>query len=51
MPENIRNAYQYYTCANMQRLRGLGYNRDFTSLEDGVARYVRHFLLAEDKFL
>ncbi len=51
MPENIRNAYQYHTCADMQRLRGLGYNRDFTSLEDGVTRYVKGYLLAEDKFL
>jgi len=50
MPENIRNAYQYYTCADMQRLRGLGYNRDFTSLEDGVTKYVQEFLLSADKF-
>ena len=50
MPENIRNAYQYYTCADMQRLRGLGYNRDFTALEDGVSKYVQQFLLVADKF-
>jgi hypothetical protein len=34
----------------MQRLRGLGYYRDFTSLEDGVTKYVQGFLLAADKF-
>ena len=50
MPENIRNAYQYYTQADMQRLRSLGYNRDFTSLEDGVTTYVQDYLMAADKF-
>ena len=50
MPESIRNAYQYYTQADMSRLRALGYNRDFTSLEDGVTKYVQQFLRAEDKF-
>jgi ADP-L-glycero-D-manno-heptose 6-epimerase len=50
MPESIRGAYQYYTQADMSRLRSLGYNRDFTSLEDGVTKYVQQFLLATDKF-
>ena len=49
MPESIRPAYQYYTCAEMGRLRGLGYNRDFSTLEDGVTRYVRDWLLAADR--
>jgi ADP-L-glycero-D-manno-heptose 6-epimerase len=50
MPESIRPAYQYYTCADMCRLRGLGYNQEFTSLETGVTRYVRDYLLAPDKY-
>jgi len=50
MPESIRPAYQYYTCADMQRLRGLGYNREFASLEDGVTTYVQNYLLAADRF-
>ncbi len=50
MPESIRPAYQYYTCAEMGRLRALGYNQDFTTLENGVTRYVRDYLRAEDKF-
>ncbi len=50
MPESIRPAYQYYTCADMRRLRALGYNHGFTSLEDGVTRYVRDYLRAADKY-
>jgi ADP-L-glycero-D-manno-heptose 6-epimerase len=50
MPESIRPAYQYYTCADMRRLRSLGYNQGFTSLEEGVTRYVRDYLRADDKY-
>ncbi len=50
MPEAIRPQYQYFTCANMQRLRGLGYNQEFTSLEVGVADYVKSYLLATDRY-
>lgn len=50
MPEQIRPAYQYFTQAYTARLRGLGYNADFIALEDGVSRYVRGFLLADDRF-
>ncbi|HEX3349150.1 MAG TPA: ADP-glyceromanno-heptose 6-epimerase [Acetobacteraceae bacterium] len=50
MPESIRSAYQYYTCARMDRLRQLGYNKDFTPLEDGVTRYVRDFLTSSDPY-
>jgi ADP-L-glycero-D-manno-heptose 6-epimerase len=50
MPESIRPAYQYYTCADMRRLRALGYNQDFRTLEDGVTSYVQDFLRAADKY-
>ncbi len=39
-PEAIRANYQYFTEANMNRLRDLGYERQFTPLEAGVAAYV-----------
>ena len=45
MPTEIRDAYQYYTRADMGRLRSLGYNASLTGLEDGVTHYVTHFLL------
>ena len=50
MPESIRPNYQYYTCAEMGRLRGLGYKADFIPLEDGVTRYVQEYLLAADRY-
>ena len=50
-PEEIRDRYQYFTQARMDRLRKAGYARDFTALEDGVATYVRDFLSADDPYL
>ncbi|MEJ7683454.1 MAG: hypothetical protein WKG06_37475 [Segetibacter sp.] len=44
MPEDIRNKYQYFTEANMQKLREAGYTNDFYSLEEGVVDYVRNYL-------
>lgn len=49
-PENIRDKYQYFTEARMERLRSAGFDRPFTSLEDGVATYVRDCLSAADPF-
>lgn len=50
MPEQLREKYQYYTQAEMGRLRAAGYDTPFTSLEDGVADYVRNHLLATDPY-
>jgi len=44
MPMDIRDKYQYFTEANMQKLRDAGYSEDFYSLEKGVDEYVRNFL-------
>ncbi|BFG69178.1 ADP-glyceromanno-heptose 6-epimerase [Sediminibacterium sp. KACHI17] len=44
MPEDIRDKYQYFTEANMQKLRKAGYTDDFYSLEQGVDDYVRNYL-------
>jgi ADP-L-glycero-D-manno-heptose 6-epimerase len=43
-PEDIRDKYQYFTEADMTRLSNAGYDRPFTSLEDGVAEYVTKYL-------
>ena len=43
-PEDIRDKYQYFTEANMQKLRKVGYNTPVTSLEAGVDDYVRNYL-------
>ncbi len=44
MPVDIRDKYQYFTEANMQKLQAAGYNRPFYSLEQGVGDYVRNYL-------
>ncbi|MCW3108733.1 MAG: rfaD [Segetibacter sp.] len=44
MPEDIRDKYQYFTEANMHKLRDAGYSNEFYSLEDGVDDYVRNYL-------
>lgn len=44
IPEDIRDTYQYFTEANMQKLRAAGYTKPFTSIEDGVKDYVQHYL-------
>jgi ADP-L-glycero-D-manno-heptose 6-epimerase len=51
MPETLRNKYQYFTEARMDRLRKAGYSAPFTSLEDGVRDYVRNYLLKDDPYL
>lgn len=44
MPDSIRNKYQYYTCADITKLRKAGYRNQITSLEDAVKDYVQHYL-------
>jgi ADP-L-glycero-D-manno-heptose 6-epimerase len=44
MPEDIRDKYQYFTEANMHKLRDAGYTDAFYSLEEGVDDYVRNYL-------
>ncbi len=43
-PEDIRDKYQYYTEADITKLRNIGYNKEFTSLELGIDDYVNNFL-------
>jgi len=50
MPEEIRGQYQYFTQADMGRLRAAGYPHAFTSLEDGVGDYVRAYLTRPDPY-
>ena len=44
MPEDIRNKYQYFTEALMDKLRLAGYSESFYSLEAGVTDYVKNYL-------
>ncbi len=44
-PMDIRDKYQYFTEANMLKLRSIGYTLPFTSLEEGVEDYVKNYLI------
>lgn len=44
-PIDIRDKYQYFTEANMKKLRSIGYTKPFTSLEEGVEDYVKKYLV------
>ena len=45
MPLDIRDKYQYFTEANMNKLRAAGYDKPFSSLEEGVKDYVSNYLV------
>ncbi|CCG41746.1 ADP-glyceromanno-heptose 6-epimerase [Magnetospirillum molischianum] len=49
-PIEIRDKYQYFTEARMDRLREAGYDRPFTGLEQGVETYVKRYLAAADSY-
>ncbi|MDX5330109.1 MAG: ADP-glyceromanno-heptose 6-epimerase [Caulobacteraceae bacterium] len=50
MPEAIRDRYQYFTEAQMDRLRRAGYGVPFHSLEAGIADYVAGYLATDDPY-
>jgi ADP-L-glycero-D-manno-heptose 6-epimerase len=47
MPETIRDKYQYFTQADISRLRATGYKDKITSLENAVADYVQNYLVTD----
>ena len=44
-PEDIRDKYQYFTEANMAKLKSIGYDTPFHTLEEGVEDYVKNYLM------
>lgn len=50
MPEDLHGKYQYFTEANMAKLRAVGYTQTFHSLEDGVRDYVQNYLMQQDPY-
>ena len=50
MPVDLQGKYQYFTEANMTKLRKAGYNAPMTSLEDGVKDYVQNYLMQVDAY-
>ncbi len=45
IPENIREQYQYYSKANINKLRGAGFENKITSLDDSIEDYVKKYLV------
>ncbi len=50
MPKDLQGKYQYFTEANIRKLRAAGYEESFYSLEDGVKDYVQNYLMQEDQY-
>lgn len=48
MPEALKGKYQYFTQADMTKLRAAGYAPRFTSLEDAVTDYIRNYYMKQD---
>jgi len=50
MPPAIRDKYQYFTQAKMERLKAAGYAKPLTPLEEGIGDYVRTYLSQPDPY-
>jgi ADP-L-glycero-D-manno-heptose 6-epimerase len=50
LPEHLRGKYQYYSCANIDKLRVAGFSSSMASLEDGLRLYLRNYLETDDPF-
>jgi ADP-L-glycero-D-manno-heptose 6-epimerase len=50
MPDDLKGKYQYYTQADMGKLRAAGYARPFHTLEQGVRDYVQNYLMQPDPY-
>ena len=49
-PADLRDKYQYFTEANMSKLRRAGYTEPFATLEEGIADYVQHYLMNDSYY-
>lgn len=51
MPQSLHNQYQYFTEAQMKKLRQAGYTRPFRPLEEAIANYLREYLEKPNPYL
>ena len=47
MPEGIKNKYQYFTQAELKKIKDAGYDKPITGIEDGIDDYVKNYLMAD----
>ena len=50
MPDHLKGKYQYYTCADMEKMRASGYTEKVTSLEDAIRDYICNYI-SRERFL
>jgi ADP-L-glycero-D-manno-heptose 6-epimerase len=50
MPQSLRGKYQYFTQANMQKLKAAGYDKPLTQVEEGVRKYVEAYLNTDERY-
>jgi ADP-L-glycero-D-manno-heptose 6-epimerase len=51
MPEHLRGKYQYFTEADMSKIKSIGYDKEQTPLEDSVKDYVQNYLVKDYPYL
>ena len=51
MPEGLKNDYQYFTKADMNKLKKNGYKKEFSTLENAVQDYVHNYLMKKDMYM
>jgi ADP-L-glycero-D-manno-heptose 6-epimerase len=49
MPEHLQSKYQYYTCADIAKLRASGFTQDITALTEAVRDYVQGYLVRDKR--
>lgn len=50
MPDNLTTQYQNYTCADMTKLRSVGYSKEMICTKEGIRDYIQNFLTKQDKY-
>lgn len=50
MPDQLKDHYQYFTQADLQKLRDVGYQKPTTTLEDGIRIYINEYLKKRNTF-
>lgn len=51
MPSDIKDKYQYFTQADITKLRNAGYKKEISSLEESITDYVRNYLMTNNPYL
>ncbi|MBT7689471.1 MAG: NAD-dependent epimerase/dehydratase family protein, partial [Nitrosomonadales bacterium] len=50
MPNDLKGKYQYYTQANMDKMKSIGFKNNFKNLNEGVTDYLENYLLTSDRY-